>query len=133
MSQRAHEYLQFRNVKVVFAIPKGWKPTRVSDLIIDPVCFSDFDDQLYALLELSGALAGPVAAKRDRGHPPKDLERALLFCIKVAFRRDAGKAGSDTSLAFMETCEEIKRLYKLDDWMPGSLPRSARGLRAQEV
>jgi hypothetical protein len=132
LSPRAHEFLQFRNVKVVYAIPEGWKPGTVSDLVVDPICFSDVDDQVYALEELFGALAGPVAKRRDRGHPQKDAERALLHFIALAFRRDTGKAGSETSPAFMATCEEIKRLYKLDDWKPGSLPRSARRLRAQE-
>ena len=131
LSQPAREFLQFRNAKVVHTIPEGWSPTIIADVVIDPICFSSIEDQVGALQDLLGALAGPVANRR-RARPRTYSECALYHCLAFAFTRDTGKAASDTSTKFMKVCNEIKLIYELDDWKPESLARSARRLRADE-
>ena len=132
LSQPAREYLQFRNLRVVHVVPDPWPPVISADVIIDPICFHCLNDQVDALFELRGALSGPVAQKREQSRPRKDAERALYHCLAVAYRRDTGKAASDSSTKFIDACHEIKQIYQLKDWNPKSLPRSARRLRKQE-
>ena len=132
LSQPAREYLQFRNLRVVHVVPDPWPPVISADVIIDPICFHCLNDQVDALFELRGALSGPVAQKREQSRPRKDAERALYHCLAVAYRRDTGKAASDSSTKFIDACHEIKQIYQLKDWNPESLPRSARRLRKQE-
>ncbi len=129
LSRPACEVLEFRNARVVCTIPEGWSPMNVSDVVIDPICFSCLEDQGRALEDLLGALAGPVANKK-RGRPSTNNERALYHCLAVAFTRATGRAASDSSTEFMKVCQEIKEIYLLDQWRPESLPRSARRLRA---
>jgi hypothetical protein len=129
LSQGAREFLQLRNMKVVHAIPEGWPSTVVFDIVVDPICFKDQADQITALQELLGALPGPAASRAVRGRPPLYVERALYHFLAVAFTRDTGKAASDSSPKFMAVCDEIKQVYQLTDWQPGSLARSARQAR----
>src|SRR5262249_3264045 len=132
LSQGAREYLQFRNLRVVHAIPEGWPWAVASDIVVDPICFNDQADQFSALQELLGALTGPVANRDGPGRPSAYVGRALYHCLAVAFTRDTGKAASDSSPKFMAVCEDIKQIYQLTDWRPDSLARSARQARARE-
>jgi hypothetical protein len=128
LSDPARQFLAFRNARVVHAIPADWSPAVGSDVVIDPVCFSDFHDQLGALEDLFGALAGPVA-NRKHGRQTKDAERGLSHCLAVAFAKIANKpAGGSNS--FLDVCNAIKNIYELNDWNPDSLVRSIRMDRA---
>jgi hypothetical protein len=132
LSPQAHEYLEFRNVRVVKAIPARWRAESSFDVVVDPICFQSEDEQFEALKLLLGALSGPVAMEKGRGRREVNAERTLYHSLAVAFTRDTGKAASDRSPKFMAVCEEIKLIYQLTDWRPGSLARSARLLRARE-
>jgi hypothetical protein len=132
LSKEAHEYLEFRNAKVVYSIPTEWSAVVTSNVVIDPICFQCLHDQGLALQDLLGAVAGPIANAKGRGRPSTDCERALYHLLAATFTKDTGKSASDKSTKFMDVCAEIKSIFKLDHWRPESLPRSARRLRAQE-
>jgi hypothetical protein len=128
LSAPAKQFLALRNARVVHAIPAEWSPTVISDVVTDPICFSDFDDQLAALEDLLGALAGPVA-KKKQGRPRKYAERALRHYLALTFTRFTDKpAGGSNS--FLNVCNKIKLIYQLGNWKPDSLPRSIRTDRA---
>jgi hypothetical protein len=110
LSQGALEFLQFRNVRVVNAIPEEWPSAVVSNMVVDPICFEDLGDQISALHYFLGALSGPVANRDGPGRPRADVGRALYHCLAVAFNRDTGKVASDSSPQFMAVCEEIKQI-----------------------
>lgn len=131
LSPRAHEYLEFRNVKLVHAIPEEWPPVAPSKEVVDPICFSASNEQLAALADLGGALAGPIARKRARGRPRTDLERALYHSLAVAFTRDTGLVVPNAR--FLAVCDVIRRIYRLKTWNPESLERLAALSRAEEV
>ena len=131
LSPYARDFLQFRNVRIVHVLPNPWPQPVGSEIVVDPMCFHDQDDQIDALCELRGALTG-AADKRKRGRARKDAERALSHCLGVAYTRDTKKMASDKSPKFMDVCEEIKQIYQLEGWSAESLPRSARKLRAQD-
>jgi hypothetical protein len=130
LSPRARDFLQFRNVRIVHVIPDPWPPQVCSEIVVDPICFHILDDQLAALFELRGALAGPVAM-REQGRACKNAERALYHCLAVAYTRDTRKMASDNAPKFIDVCDKIKHIYKLKDWRPGSNARTARRLRKQ--
>jgi hypothetical protein len=127
LSPAAKEYLELRNLRIrrdVFL--EALSDSSDLDVLIDPVCFADRDHQVLALHDLLGALAAPVARKQERGHPRRDLERALYHFVAAAYSRATGRAASDSSTKFMAVCLEIKRIHQLDHWNPESLARSAR-------
>jgi hypothetical protein len=128
LSQPARELM--RNAPIVHAIPAGWSPGLPSREVVDPICFPRDEDQFVALKELLGALAGPFLNK-VAGRPEKYDEAALYHNLAGSYSRDTGgKAASDSSTDFMALCCEIKSMFELDDWRPGSLARSAHKRRA---
>jgi hypothetical protein len=143
LSPAAEEYLQFRNLKIRHdVILSAWTDSIDDGGLIDPICFTNRDDQVLALRDLLGAFDAPVARKKGPGRPlarkkgpgrpPKALERALYHFLAAAYSRDTGRAASDSSTRFVAVCSEIKRIYQLNDWNPESLARSARGLRTRD-
>lgn len=132
LSRRASDFLQHRNVRVAHVKPTTWPAPIGCEIVVDPVCFHDRDDQIDALFQLRAALAGQVAKTRPQSRPRKDTERALYHCLAVAYARDTGRKGSDKAPRFMDVCDKINRTYKLKGWNPSSLPRSARKLLQQD-
>jgi hypothetical protein len=127
LSSSAQEYLEFRNLKIQRdVILAAWPDLSDPGVLVDPICFTNQNDQVLALQDLLGAFAAPVAKKEGRGHPPKDLERALYHFLAAAYSRVTDRAASDSSAKFMAVCFEIKRIYQLNNWNPGSLARLAR-------
>jgi hypothetical protein len=133
LSPAAIEHLQFRNLNIRHDIPSTWPDNADSSALIDPVCFTSRDDQILALRDLWGAVSAAVSPKRGAGRPHKDLELILFYSIAAAYSRETGKAASDSSTKFMALCSEIKRIYKLENWNPESLARSARSEDAQAI
>jgi hypothetical protein len=133
LSHAAREYLLFRNLRIRHDVIKSaWPDSFDPGALIDPISFTNRDDQVLALRDLLGAIAAPVARKKGSGRPSKDMERALYHFLAAAYSRDTGRAASDSSTKFMAVCLEIKRLYQLDGWNPESLARSARRPRTHE-
>jgi hypothetical protein len=126
LSPAARDYLQFRNLTIRHDVPSAWPDQTDQGVLVDPICFTDHNDQVLALRDLLGAFAAPVARKAGPGRPLKDLELSLYHFLAAAYSRTTSKAASDTSTQFMSLCFEIKRIYQLDDWNPESLARSAR-------
>jgi hypothetical protein len=133
LSPAAREYLKFRNLTVQQdVILSAWPELVDSNTLIDPICFTNPDDQVLALRDLLGAFAGPVPREGKPGRRHKALERVLYHCLAAAYAGATGRATSDSATKFMAACFEIKRLYQLDGWNPPSLARSARRPRTRE-
>jgi hypothetical protein len=126
LSPAAREYLQFRYLKIQYDIPSAWPDSIDPGTLIDPISFTNRDDQVLALRDLLGAVAATVARKKGSGRQRKYIQRALYHFLAAAYSRDTGRAASDSSTKFMAVCSEIKQIYRLHDWNPGSLARSAR-------
>ncbi len=133
LSPAAIEHLKFRNLNLRHDVPSTWPDNADSSALIDPVSFTSLDDQIFALRDLWGAVSAPVSPKKGAGRPHKDLELILFYFIAAAYSRETGKAASDSSTTFMALCSEIKRIYKLENWNPKSLARSARSEDAQAI
>ena len=133
LSPAAREYLEFRNLTIRQDVTlSGWPQSFDSNALIDPICFTNRDDQVSALRDLLGAFAGPVTRSSGPGRRYQGLERALYHFLAAAYSLATGRAASDSSTKFMAVCSEIKRIYQLEDWNPQSLARSARGPRTRE-
>jgi hypothetical protein len=133
LSPAARDYLKFRNLTIrQDVVLSAWPNSIGTDVLIDPICFTNRDDQVLALRDLLGAFAGPVTRKNRPGRRYKDLERALYHFLAAAYSGATGRTASDTSTKFMIVCSEIKRIYQLDDWSPQSLARSTRRPRTRE-
>ncbi len=126
LSPAAQEYLRFRRLAIWHDVSSACPDTIDHGVLIDPIFFTNRDDQVLALRDVWGAFGVPVARKQGRGQPRKDLERALYHFLAAAYAMAAGKAASDSSTKFMAVCSEIKQIYQLDDWNPEALARSAR-------
>jgi hypothetical protein len=128
LSQPARELM--RNAPIVHAIAESWSLALPCREVVDPICFARDEEQFVALQELYGALAGPFVNK-PAGRRQKYNEAALFHDLATAYTRDTGKVASDTSTRFIGLCNDIKIAFKLDDWRPVSLARSARRRRAK--
>lgn len=133
LSPAAREYLEFRNLTIRQDVMLSeWPESFDPNALIDPVCFTNRDDQVLALRGLLGAFAGPVTRNSGPGRRYQELERALYHFLAAAYSKATGQAASDSSTKFMAVCSEIKRIYRLNDWNPQSLARSARRPRTRE-
>jgi hypothetical protein len=60
LSPAAREYFEFRNLKIQHdVILSAWPESIDHGGLIDPVCFTNLDDQVLALRDLLGAFATP--------------------------------------------------------------------------
>jgi hypothetical protein len=131
-SQDAREYLQLRNLTIWHDLPSASANSIKQGVLIDPVCFANQNDQILALQDLFGAVAAPVARQKEHGRRRKDLERALYHFLAAAYSTCSDRSASDSSTKFMAICSEIKRIYRLSNWNPESMARSARRMKTHE-
>jgi hypothetical protein len=72
LSSSAQEYLEFRNLKIQRdVILAAWPDLSDPGVLVDPICFTNQNDQVLALQDLLGAFAAPVAKKEGLGIRPK--------------------------------------------------------------